>query len=157
MNTGASFNRGESRGDYATPPEFIAAVERKFGTIAFDLAAEAHNTKAAHYFCVRDNSLVQDWHRIHGLLFLNPPFARIAPWAAKCRAEAARGARIALLVPAAVGSNWYRDQVHARARMYFLNGRICFDGKNGYPKDCMLAVFHEPPGFEIWSWRRDAR
>lgn len=151
---GAAFNRGKSRQDYATPPEFIAAVERRFGPISFDLAAEAHNAKAPQYFCLRDNALVQPWHPIGGLLWLNPPFKDITPWAAKCREEAAQGARIAFLVPAAVGSNWFRDYVHERARVYFLNGRISFDGKNGYPKDCLLALFSERPGFEIWSWRK---
>lgn len=36
--------------DYKTPPEFIAAVERRFGPIGFDLAAHAGNKQHAKYF-----------------------------------------------------------------------------------------------------------
>jgi phage N-6-adenine-methyltransferase len=149
---GAAFNRGKSRQDYRTPRVFLDAIEQRFGPIVLDAAADSHNAVCPEFYSPKENALVQSWRR-DGLTFCNPPFARIAPWAEKCRAEAARGARVALLVPAAVGSNWYRDNVHERARVYFLNGRISFDGKNGYPKDCMLAVFGEPAGFEVWRWR----
>ena len=96
---------------------------------------------------------MQPWHAIGGLLWLNPPFGKITPWAAKCHAEAAKGARIALLVPASIGSNWYRDNIHDRHRVLFLNGRIVFDGKNGFPKDCMLVIFGDEPGFDVWTWK----
>lgn len=36
--------------DGSTPPEFIAAVERRFGPIGFDLAAHRLNKKHARYF-----------------------------------------------------------------------------------------------------------
>lgn len=36
--------------DYKTPPEFIAAVEKRFGPIGFDLAAHAGNKQHAKYF-----------------------------------------------------------------------------------------------------------
>jgi hypothetical protein len=65
-------------------------------------------------------------------------------------------AKIALLVPASVGSNWYRDFIHERhgVKVLFLNGRICFDGKNGYPKDCMLVLFGtgQPFAVDVWTW-----
>lgn len=158
--TGASFARGSSRQDYATPRDFIAAVEKRFGKVAFDLAAEPHNVVGAGgYFDESADALRQDWfadpaRRAPALLWLNPPFARIAPWAEKCRYEAARGCRIAFLVPAAVGANWWRDFVHGRAGVYFLNGRLKFDGKNGFPKDCALCVFGDKPGYHVWDWRR---
>lgn len=151
--SGAANHRGESKQDYATPPEFMRAVNARFGPHSFDLAAHAANTKHARYFTEADNSLIQDWHKIDGLLWLNPPFDPIAPWAAKCHAEAEKGARIAFLVPASVGSNWYRDNIHDQHRVLFLNGRICFDGKNGFPKDCMLVLFGDVPDFEVWRWK----
>jgi phage N-6-adenine-methyltransferase len=153
--TGAALNRHASRQDYATPADLIAAVEWRFGVIGFDLAAEAHNTKSASYFSPRDNSLKQVWHAVPGLLWLNPPFATLAPWASKCAAEAAAGARIALLVPAAVGSNWFRDYVLGKALVCVLNPRPSFDGRHAYPKDVLLAVYGHAPGFEVWQWRQD--
>src|SRR5882762_6462491 len=35
-------------------------------------------------------------------------------------------AKTVVLVPAAVGANWWRDHVHQRANVVFLNGRLCF-------------------------------
>lgn len=150
--SGAANHRGTSKQNYATPPEFIDAVVRRFGPLAFDLAADADNTKAPRFFSEADNSLVQEWRRIDGLLWLNPPFANIAPWARKCRVESQAGARIAFLVPASVGSNWFSENVNGHARVLFLNGRLKFDGVNGFPKDCMLAMYGWPVGFEVWRW-----
>lgn len=138
---------------YATPPEFIAAVERRFGPIDFDLAASAENAKAARYFTEEQDALVQSWGGLGTHMWLNPPFAGIAPWAEKCAGTILWGAHLSFLVPAAVGSNWFRDFVDGRARVYFLNGRLCFDGKSPYPKDCILVRYNDPPGYEVWTWR----
>lgn len=156
---GAAFNRGRSKQDYATPDDLIQAVVKKFGPLALDLAADDRNTKAPRWFDEQVDSLKQDWvaamrtAKPESWAWLNPPFGNIAPWAAKCSVESRRGGRILFLVPAAVGANWWRDYVHKRARVYFLNGRVCFDGKNGFPKDCALCVYGMQPGYEIWRWK----
>jgi DNA (cytosine-5)-methyltransferase 1 len=152
--TGASMARGSSRQDYATPPDFMAACVKRFGPIAFDLAASAENTKAPRFFSIEQNSLVQPWHEIEGLLWLNPPFNDIAPWAKKCSEEMRLGARILFLTPASVGSNWFRDFTDGHARVLALNGRICFDGIAPYPKDCICSVYGLETGFEVWSWKK---
>ncbi len=154
--TGASFSRGSSRQDYATPADFLAAVVARFGPLYFDLAASDDNAKAKHYFTIRDNSLVQEWHKLPGLLWLNPPFDHIMPWACKCAEEAALGARILFLVPASVGSNWFNEFVHRKALVLALNGRLCFDPAHptwGYPKDCILAGYGFGVGFDTWTWK----
>jgi phage N-6-adenine-methyltransferase len=157
---------GRSFQSYCTPPEFIAAVKRRFGIreFAYDLAASRENTQAKHFFCEEEDSLKQDWRRIiPGDLWLNPPYAHIAPWAEKCAASAwfdtrrgpgaAGNRRIFFLVPAGVGANWFAMHVHKKAQVEFLNGRLSFDGKNPYPKDCILAVFGGQPGYGCWRWK----
>lgn len=154
--TGAAFNRAGSKQDYSTPAEFIAAVEKLYGLIAYDLAATAGNAKAELFITPEEDSFTVAWHRLsHRLLWLNPPFANIAPWAKKCRAEALLGAHIALLVPAAVGSVWFADYVEPYAVARPLRPRLSFDGKHPYPKDCMLCVYgcSEAPAFKTWRWR----
>lgn len=48
---GARISTGpKNKQDYATPPEFMEAVTKHFGPIAFDLAAHAGNTKSPHYY-----------------------------------------------------------------------------------------------------------
>ena len=162
--TGPTIARGRSKQDYPTPWSFIRACEKKFGyEIMFDLAASLGNAKAADFFTVADDSLKQDWAKLHagkkrGWLWLNPPFDNITPWAKKCAEESARGAWIMFLTPASVGANWFRDHVHGRSVVHALNGRIQFVGADDpYPKDCILSVFRPLPyasaGFAVWRWQ----
>jgi hypothetical protein len=92
-----------------------------------------------------------------GLGFLNCEFADIDPWAAACAWNLREdGARSLLLTPA-VFAGWHTGHVVGVADIYELAGRLCFDGKSPFPKDCRLSHFH--PGATgkvcIWDWRRD--
>lgn len=152
----------ESSGNYGTPESLIDAVQEKFGTIAFDLAASDANFKgpAGKYFDEQADSLKQSWHRIEGLCWLNPPFTFIRPWVEKCLEESRKGANICFLVPAAVGSRWFLRYVFKEADTYFLYGRLVFTGQEGkpqpYPKDCMIVHFHPKMTglIDIWDWRK---
>lgn len=153
--TGPSVKRGKSKQDYETPPEFTAAVEKRFGPINWDLAATTENTKAPHFFTPRHDSLARSWYYCNGNLWLNPPFDNIAPWAAKCAAHRDHQlAKVFLLTPASIGTNWFRDHVHKKALVLGLNGRLQFVGApDPYPKDLMLSCFGFEPGFDVWNWR----
>ena len=156
MKTGPSIDRANSKQDYATPDDFFLAVRTRFGPLAWDLAASEYNTKIAFYFNEATNSLIQQWHTISPeYLWLNPPYSNIRPWAKKCLDESEQGAKILFLVPAAVGSNWFAEFVHRKAVVLFLSPRLCFDGKNPYPKDCMLVVWNKiiQPEYQIWRWK----
>lgn len=149
---------GQSFQDYGTPPEFIAAVEARFGPIRFDLAASPHNAVVPEYFSEADDSLSQEWPlKNTGWLWLNPRFSNIEPWAAKCAEEMQRGCRILMLTPAAVGSNWFGDHVVRNAHVIELAQRIRFVGaKDDYPKDLILSVFaHRLTGRSRWKWKKE--
>ena len=170
-----------SKQDYSTPGDFIAAVIKRFGPIGFDLAAHRFNTKAPIYYappehegldvhlglepCFGYDALKQNWAQAaeaaHGnALWLNPEFRRIAPWAQKCLIsvpDLLPDQLLLFLVPASVGSDWFEKYVFGNAYVIFLNGRLCFDGIELYPKDCLLAVYGHEPGFEVWKWRQDKR
>ena len=94
---------------------------------------------------------------MRGNLWLNPPFSKIEPWAAKCAASAPFGQdqrRVFLLVPAGVGSEWFAQHIHEKALVLAVRPRLTFVGHSApYPKDTILAVFGEPPGFETWRWQ----
>jgi phage N-6-adenine-methyltransferase len=157
--TGAANNRHRSKQDYETPPEFIAACEARFGPIVFDLAASFHNKKAECFFQESENSLIQPWHEIdllpNGTCWLNPPFGVIGPWASKCRLEAALGCRILMLTPASVDSNWWAENVHGVADVYFVSPRIQFLGADDpYPKSLALSCFgFARAGYSPWRWK----
>lgn len=157
---------GRSKQDYATPREFIAAVERRWGPLALDLAAHTDNHVTEKWYGpggLAEDSLVVDWSALRGNLWLNPPYGHIEPWAEKCHRTviawhempdaAAWQSRIFFLVPASVGANWYAKNVFEKSRSVFLNGRLSFDGKNPFPKDCGLFIFGVGmKGFECWRW-----
>lgn len=149
---------GLSKQDYGTPPEFLTAVKNRLKIPKFDidLAATYDNAVADECYTERMNALSPEhpWKMGDGWSWLNPPYARLAPWVLKAASEAANGAQIAMLVPASVGSGWW---AYAAARSYqaFLQGRLTFNGETApYPKDCALLLW-TPWGFtgqEIWRW-----
>jgi phage N-6-adenine-methyltransferase len=148
---------GRSRQDYATPPEFIAAVRRRLNIENFnlDVAANPANAVCVPYFTEEQDALSQATWNYGGWSWLNPPYANITPWVDKAWEQSMMGAQIAMLIPASVGANWWAEWVHNKAHTIFLNGRLCFDGKNPYPKDCALLLYtpYVWGGYEVWDWR----
>lgn len=150
--------RHESKQDYGTPWELIRAVERRYGTLDVDLAARDDNRKAPRFISPQENSLKVPWaERFPGALgWLNPEFADIGPWAAKCWGETSpfNGFRVIMLTPASVGAEWFANYVHGKAKVIALCGRVTFEGEaQPYPKDCMLSLFgFNRVGFDVWRW-----
>lgn len=156
MSTGPTINKGKSNQNYQTPPDFMAAVHARYGKPTLDLAASADNAQAPSFYNEHCNSLTKNWHETEGVLWLNPPFAKIGDWAQKCWIESVKGASILMLVPNSTGSNWFRDFVHNKAYVNLLNGRLTFVGcKDPYPKDMILIEygFNRRPGYGVWDWR----
>ena len=160
--------RHNSKQDYGTPRDFLDAVERRWGKLSFNLAAEAENCKASERgpaiprratTTSRTTRSSAGGDVLRGVLWLNPPFGNIAPWAEKCAWEASRPSRqferVLFLVPASVGSEWFARNVFGKARVHLLVGRLCFDGKCPYPKDCLLAEYGsaQPPEIVLWRWK----
>lgn len=145
-----------SKQDYGTPWELIKAVEARWGSLGVDLAASEGNAKAPLFFTEEDDSLKQAWNQLLAFrLWLNPPFENIGLWADKCKTEAKLGAKIIMLTPASIGSEWFARHCFGVARIIGLRPRITFEGcKDPYPKDCMLSLWGiDAPGFEIWRWK----
>lgn len=161
--------RWRSEQNVGTPPPLLLAVRELLGgDFAWDLAATADNTVADRWLgpgsSTAEDALLVQWHRLArkpgDWLWLNPPFGTLGPWVAKCAAEAWLGAPIVLLVPAAVGADWFAAYVHGKAEVLALRPRLTFVGHSQpYPKDCMLCVYR--PGavvtasepFRPWRWR----
>jgi phage N-6-adenine-methyltransferase len=160
---------GKSKQDYTTPPEFIQACcnRLKIDRFSIDLAASKENTVAPDYITKKENSLHPDvlWnYYLTSWAWLNPPYSNIYPWVEKAAREAEKGAHICVLVPAAVGSVWWQEQVNPYAYVSFLKGRLTFGGtlpnpKTGkpdpYPKDTALLLYTpwQFAGNEIWEWK----
>lgn len=151
---------GKSTQDVQTPPEFLRAVRHRLGIqrFSFDVAASWGNQVADRFYTAGDDALAssKSWRgEGHGWAWCNPPYADIAPWVRKAYEESRRGARIAMLIPAGVGANWWREWVHGKAYALLLNGRLTFVGhKTPYPKDCALLLYGPDvaPGYDVWTW-----
>lgn len=154
---------GRSEQVVCTPPEFLNAVCRRLciDWFIWDLAASTDNTivepnaNGWRHYDEADDALVQTWPK-GGWCWLNPPFGDIEPWVRKASIEAANGASTVVLVPASVGSNWWRHYVEPFSYVSYLNGRLTFVGhKTCYPKDLALLLY-TPWGFsghETWRWK----
>lgn len=150
---------GRSEQDVRTPSNFLEAVKAKLYISDFvaDLAASPENTVAELFYTEADDALIQRWSfGGERWAWCNPPYADITPWVAKAHWEAKHaGAYVAMLVPASVGSNWWRDSVHNKAYTLFLNGRLTFVGHTSpYPKDLALLLYTPflTGGYDIWDW-----
>jgi hypothetical protein len=215
----------ESKQDYATPDDFMAAVVKRFGPISFDLAAHARNKKHARYFAPTKfvevlklgfsadgeaetwrqeeiakiahlggtvvfqeinkkgqyvyektvpntdpeayalDAFAHSWSALskkfgdehpsgYALLWNNCEFNDAERWSARHRVEMAEGTNSLLLTPIAT-TNWYRNNIAGISDVYELSGRLCFDGKHPFLKDCMLSHYHPRASGKkfLWDWR----
>lgn len=144
----------ESEQTVVTPLDLIRAVENRFGPITWDLAATAENTKAPRFFTPEQDALSQDWTKLSGILWCNPPFAELALWTRKSALSVGPGRVILLLSPLGVGE-WATAFVEPFAYRLALAGRVRFVGhKHVFPKDLMLSVYGWGCGFGTWRWKR---
>ena len=158
---------GKSTQTYCTPVELTRAIEKRFGKLQVDLAATSKNTRAPLYVSQDIDSLSLDWAAEfkNKILWLNPPYGHIAPWAEKCAKHSEAIYRssglLLFLTPASTGANWFIDHIYNcdNARVLFLKGRLQFGNHTTpYPKDCMITVFgdsHQKPKFQVWDWKAE--
>lgn len=158
---------GKSVQEVGTPREFLDAVEKRFGRIGLDVAADTTNAVCSDWIGpggdIEDALTAQAGAWEAGgwsWSWLNPPFGKIAPWAQRCvlesDSEGACNARLLFLVPASVGSNWFNHYVRPNAYVLELAPRIKFVGHTtGFPKDLLLCVFtpERLAGRAFWRWK----
>lgn len=92
------------------------------------------------------------------LNYVNPPYARghIGQWVKKCALEAAKGARIAMLIPAYTDTSYFQDYIFQKAPIdfyrvdvIFMRGRMKFVNadtgerfKAALPQPLVLVLFN---------------
>ena len=154
MAGGASFNRHKSRQDIQTPPDFLRAVRSRYMVdFKLDAAASATNAVAESFYTEEQNGLTNPWA---SWTWCNPPYSDVEPWVKKAYSERKLGIGSFLLLPASVGSNWWKFWVHGKAHAILLNGRITFIGqKDPYPKDLAMLIYCPQirGGYDVWSWQ----
>ena len=113
------------RMDWATPPDFYAALDAEFG-FTLDVCATPENAKHPVYFTPTEDGLAQDWGG--HVCWMNPPYGRqIGKWMAKAYTASQRGATVVCLVPSRTDTRWWHDYA-ARGEVRFVRGRLRFVG-----------------------------
>lgn len=162
---GAPPTAPENNQHWGTPREFLDAVERRFGKIGIDLAAKRDNHVVPAYFgpgspfeiedSLAPTTAWDDWIDPRELRWLNPEFADVRPWAAKCALF--RGSvTTTMLTPASVGTDWFEDHVWGKALVLLLRPRMKFVGaEDQFNRDLMLSVYgpRVAPGVDLWRWK----
>lgn len=163
--------RAADKTDYGTPVELYEELDATFH-FTRDLAAHAGNAKHVRFWSPKENSLKQSWEGETG--FLNPPFGKgVSGWLAKARDAAMfERAIIVQLLPARVGTQWWRQYVlnddeaagqlrHSRwvpetqvlwlawegllTAVHFHRQRVTFDGAPDAAKFDTAIVVHASP------------
>jgi phage N-6-adenine-methyltransferase len=164
--------------EWPTPQWLVDELTAEFGPFELDPAATEENAKAPAWFGEADDGLAQHWP---GVVWLNPPYGKTATprWLAKARDEVDHGCakRVVCLVPARVGTWWWRECEADPAVFVRVYGRVRWDpvGRGEAPFDSAVIVFGAVDGRHgrhpvvcanpacllpyrrFWSARSDAR
>ena len=153
-------NRTTSKQDYGTPPEFLAAVRRFLGIseFALDVCADVANHASDRWYDEEADGLTQPWALPPGWNWLNPPFNSAGVWARRAALLKREGIKVAMLVPAAIDTIWWRDWVHDRALVIPVSRMAFVGAKDVFPKPLALCLYSpiEPPDYKpLWRWKQD--
>ena len=131
--------------EWATPPEVVERLARRFGPFDLDPCCRVETAKAPTYFTKDADGLQQQWR---GRVWVNPPYSDPAPWIAKAveSVDSGEADRVVMLLPASIDTGWFHDLVLPNADVVFMRGRIKFLGWMGTPigspkAGTVLAVF----------------
>ncbi|USZ59950.1 phage N-6-adenine-methyltransferase [Lactiplantibacillus plantarum] len=120
--------------DWETPQDFYDRLNAKYH-FEWDLAASDDNAKCSCYFTRDDNSLEQDWEKLSGNLFLNPPYGReLKLWVKKVATTGLKDKQtLVMLIPSRTDTSYWHDYIFNHAEIKFLRGRLKFevDGISG--------------------------
>ena len=139
--------------NWETPPEIFDPLHAAY-RFDFDAAATAQNTRLEVFISPSADALETDWTRYGKMAFLNPPYS---PWRTMARfLDRAdywtnHGITTVALLPAKVGTGWWRDYVAHKAQdIMILNKRVSFIGmaNNTAPFPSAIAVYRPVPKLE---------
>jgi DNA (cytosine-5)-methyltransferase 1 len=139
---------------FETPRWLYNSLDKEFN-FTHDLACLRENCKAPKgLYDGEVNSLEQDWHKLDGWLWLNPPYSPLKPWIEKCQKESRLGAKIVALVPPHISTRYFSKTLPTEIR--FILGRVPFykDGveMRGNTSDSVILVYGGPPAISKISY-----
>lgn len=133
-----------NRDDWETPQALYDELDAKYH-FTLDAASSDSNAKCPRHLTKEDDALAVGWDG--ETVWLNPPYGRdMARWVEKASAEAGRGTRIVMLVPARTDTRWFHDHIYHKARVEFIRGRLKYElggrSQQSAPFPSMLVYFN---------------
>lgn len=127
--------------EWGTPQKLFDELDKHYH-FTLDPCATAENAKCKKYFTKEQDGLLQVWGGCE-VVFCNPPYGRgIEKWVKKCFDHWKNGGTAVMLIPARTDTRWFHDYIYNRATVYFLKGRIIFEGAvHNAPFPSMIVVF----------------
>lgn len=129
--------------EWATPQHIFDRYDRIF-RFTLDPCSTHENAKCAKHYTAEDDGLAQDWGQER--VFMNPPYGRtIAQWMQKAYESSLNGALVVCLIPANTDTRWWWEWA-VKGQVYFLKGRIKFEGasSNGPAFGSAIVIFWPP-------------
>lgn len=129
--------------DYGTPQWFFDFWNERF-YFDVDVCADANNHKMPNYYDLKKDALSISWKKQK--CWMNPPYGRdIANWMKKAYEEAKEGALVCCLVPSRTDTDWWHNYVMKGGHIFFVKGRITFDGApTGAPFPSAVVILYMP-------------
>ena len=119
--------------DWTTPLDFFLELKNEFN-FTWDLACYRQNCLCENGFYHDEgfDSLKEEWHKLDGWLWCNPPYGReISNFVEKACEESKLGAKIVMLIPARTDTSYWHKFIFGHAEIKFLRGRLKFGGASG--------------------------
>lgn len=128
--------------EYKTP-KWLFDKLNKIYNFSYDLASNKNNTLCKNFFTKEENSLIQDWYKLKGWLWCNPPYSRqlLKLFYKKADEETQKGAKIIMLVPARTDTLYFHKYAYKKYEIEFLKGRLRFNNINNAPFPSMIIKF----------------
>jgi site-specific DNA-methyltransferase (adenine-specific) len=128
---------------WASPPHIIEAVEKEFGRISLDPAADAENAVAHRFFTKEEDGLTIPWRG--DLIYVNPPYGRVLnEWIDHALKQYDEGyaKRIVMLLPSRTCTRWFHRLLNrSDVEIRFIKGRLKYgDGSGTAPFPSMLVI-----------------
>lgn len=123
------------RDAWRTPDDLYRDLDRRF-KFAWDLAADATNTKSKNYLDAARDSLSIDWSKLRppGAMFCNPPFSKLKEFTAKAAASFDQcKSPIVMLIPGhRHEQGWFHHYIlGVAAEILIPKGRVAYIPPNG--------------------------
>ena len=129
---------------WITPDYIVKWVEKEFGPIGLDAAADVNNAVALHFIDEKMDALVTPWKSSENV-WCNPPYGKEAKkFVERAIDQVAKKncPKVVMLLPVRTDTTMFQELIFPKAsRIHFIKGRVKFQRGVGKTKS------HERPAF----------